>query len=168
MDHEECEVFKLLISSPLSQKIVTSPHLVCSSPPSLSLWMIPFLPPLPLWGRFLGLAVVFLCELLLGGFLVLTAVEVGPSRPLQKSSVQMQAMISSFSTGLGTHCALGTMGRVTLMGETRENGYISAKSGRFDKCGWQRIKINSLTYLPRRIPVEKHSLMTAVSWSLFW
>ena len=81
--------------------------------------ILPFLPPPPLWGRFLGLDVVFLCELLpdLEGFFVLTAVEVGPSRPLQKSSVQMQAMISSFSTGLGTHCALGTMGRVTLMGE---------------------------------------------------
>ena len=65
--------------------------------------ILPFLPPPRLWGRFLGLAVVFLCELLLGGFLVLTAVEVGPSRPLQKSSVQMHAMISSFSTGLGTH-----------------------------------------------------------------
>ena len=81
----------------------------------------------------MGLAVVFLCELLLGGFFVLTAVEVGPSRPLQKSSVQMHAMISSFSTGFGTHCGLGTIGRVTLRGQ-RElvSGYISAIRGRFD------------------------------------
>ena len=88
--------------------------------------IIPLSPPPPLWGRFLGLVVVFLCELLLGGFFVRTAVEVGPSRPLQKSSVQMHAMISSFSTGLGTHCALGTIGRVTLRGK-RENGCISAQ-----------------------------------------
>ena len=67
----------------------------------------------------MGRAVVFLCEVL--GF-VLTAVEVGPSSPLQKSSVQMHAMISSFSTGAGTHCALGTIGRVTLWRE-REGQY---------------------------------------------
>ena len=41
-------------------------------------------------------------------------VDTAPSRPLQRSSVQMQAMtVSSFSTAFGTHCLVGEMGLLT-------------------------------------------------------